>query len=99
MKKAKKLVIVGVITIGLGVGSYMTFAGESEPVKTYKIYEVTEKQIENEQKLGGEVIPNGIEAISFDPTKGTNELAVKKGDEVKKDSFFLNIMTLLLNKV
>ncbi|EEK72735.1 hypothetical protein bcere0007_27860 [Bacillus mycoides] len=43
MKKAKKLVIVGVITIGLGVGSYMTFAGESEPVKTYKIYEVTEK--------------------------------------------------------
>ncbi|QWI68427.1 hypothetical protein ER45_015735 [Bacillus mycoides] len=99
MKKAKKLVIVGVITIGLGVGSYMTFAGESEPVKTYKIYEVTEKQIENEQKLGGEVISNGIEAISFDPTKGTNELAVKKGDEVKKDSFFLNIMTLLLNKV
>ncbi|WP_242309677.1 efflux RND transporter periplasmic adaptor subunit [Bacillus cereus group sp. BfR-BA-01331] len=84
MKKAKKLVIVGVITIGLGVGSYMTFAGESEPVKTYKTYEVTEKQIENEQKLGGEVIPNGIEIISFDPTKGTDELAAKKGDEVKK---------------
>ncbi|PEA23482.1 efflux transporter periplasmic adaptor subunit [Bacillus cereus] len=84
MKRANKLLIVGVITIGLGVGSYMTFAGESEPVKTYKTYEVTEKQIENEQKLGGEVIPNGIEKISFDPTKGTYELAVKKGDEVKK---------------
>lgn len=59
----------------------------------------TEKQIENAQKFGGEVIPNGIETISFDPTKGTYELAVKKGDEVKKGSFCLNIMTPLLNKV
>lgn len=84
MKKANKLFIVGVITIGLGVGSYMTFAGEAEPVKNYQIYQVTEKHIENQQKFGGEVIPNGMETISFDPAKGTYELAVKKGDEVKK---------------
>ncbi|PFD99112.1 efflux transporter periplasmic adaptor subunit [Bacillus cereus] len=84
MKKVNKVVIVGVLTIGIGVGAYMTFAGESEPVMTYKVYQVTEKQIENHQKFGGEVIPNGIETISFDPTKGTYELAVKKGDEVKK---------------
>ncbi|MGY1423401.1 efflux RND transporter periplasmic adaptor subunit [Bacillus cereus] len=84
MKKSNKLFIVGMITIGLGVGGYMMFSGRSEPVMTYKIYQVSEKQIENALKFGGEVIPNGIETISFDPTKGTYELAVKKGDEVKK---------------
>ncbi|MHA4262738.1 efflux RND transporter periplasmic adaptor subunit [Bacillus cereus] len=84
MKKANKLFIVGVITIGLGVGSYMMFAGSSEPVMTYKVSEVLEKQIENQQKFAGEVIPNGMETILFDPTKGTYELAVNKGDEVKK---------------
>lgn len=56
----------------------MTFAGNSEPVITYKVSEVLEKQIENHQKFSGEVIPNGIETISFDQTKGTYELAVKK---------------------
>ncbi|PGM53357.1 efflux transporter periplasmic adaptor subunit [Bacillus cereus] len=84
MKKINKVIIVGVVTIGIGVGAYMTFAGSSEPVMTYKISEVLEKQIENQQKFAGEVIPNGMETISFDPTKGTYELAVQKGDEVKK---------------
>ncbi|MCW9132027.1 efflux RND transporter periplasmic adaptor subunit [Bacillus paramycoides] len=84
MKKINKVVIAGVVTIGIGVGAYMTFAGGSEPVMTYKISEVLEKQIENQQKFSGEVIPNGIETISFNPTKGTYELAVKKGDEVTK---------------
>ncbi|PFJ17187.1 efflux transporter periplasmic adaptor subunit [Bacillus cereus] len=84
MKKVNKVVIVGVLTIGIGTGAYMTFAGGSKPVMTYKIEQVTEKQIENQQKFGGEVIPNGIETISFDPTKGTYELVVQKGDEVKK---------------
>ncbi|MDR4941456.1 MULTISPECIES: efflux RND transporter periplasmic adaptor subunit [Bacillus] len=84
MKKVNKVIIVGVLTIGIGVGGYMTFAGNSEPVITYKVSEVLEKQIENHQKFSGEVIPNGIETISFDQTKGTYELAVKKGDEVTK---------------
>ncbi|MED0962239.1 efflux RND transporter periplasmic adaptor subunit [Bacillus paramycoides] len=84
MKKINKVIIVGVVTIGIGVGAYMTFAGGSEPVMTYKISEVLEKQIENQQKFSGDVIPNGIETISFDQTKGTYELAVKKGDEVTK---------------
>ncbi|EJR54523.1 hypothetical protein IIM_01463 [Bacillus cereus VD107] len=60
----------------------MTFTGGSEPVLPSKAYQVTEKQIENQQKFGGEVIPNGIETISFDSTKGTYELAVQKGDYV-----------------
>ncbi|HDR7964288.1 efflux RND transporter periplasmic adaptor subunit [Bacillus wiedmannii] len=84
MKKVNKVIIVGVLTIGIGVGGDMTFAGNSEPVITYKVSEVLEKQIENHQKFSGEVIPNGIETISFDQTKGTYELAVKKGDEVTK---------------
>ncbi|PEA30031.1 efflux RND transporter periplasmic adaptor subunit [Bacillus toyonensis] len=84
MKKVNKVVIVGVLTIGIGVGGYMTFAGSSEPVMTYKVSEVLEKQIENQQKFAGEVIPNGMETILFDPTKGTYDLAVKKGGEVKK---------------
>ncbi|MCU4930937.1 efflux RND transporter periplasmic adaptor subunit [Bacillus cereus] len=84
MKKVNKVIIVGVLIIGIGVGGYMTFAGNSEPVITYKVSEVLEKQIENHQKFSGEVIPNGIETISFDQTKGTYELAVKKGDEVTK---------------
>lgn len=84
MKTVNKVVIVGVLTVGIGAGAYMNFAGSSEPVMTYKTSEVLEKQIENKQKFAGEVIPNGMEIISFDPTKGTNELAVKKGDEVKK---------------
>ncbi|TKI90972.1 efflux RND transporter periplasmic adaptor subunit, partial [Bacillus cereus] len=84
MKKINKVIIIGVVTIGIGAGAYMTFAGSSEPVMTYKVSEVLEKQIENQQKFAGEVIPNGIETISFDPTKGTYDLAVKKGDEVKK---------------
>ncbi|MRC19086.1 efflux RND transporter periplasmic adaptor subunit [Bacillus thuringiensis] len=79
----KKIIIIGVVTIGIGAGAYMTFAGSSEPVMTYKVSEVLEKQIENQQKFAGEVIPNGMETILFDPTKGTYELAVKKGDEVK----------------
>ncbi|PDY54781.1 efflux RND transporter periplasmic adaptor subunit [Bacillus toyonensis] len=84
MKKVNKVIIVGVLIIGIGVGGYMTFAGNSEPVITYKVSEVLEKQIENHQKFSGEVIPNGIETISFDQTKGTYELAVKRGDEVTK---------------
>ncbi|KIV69676.1 periplasmic component of efflux system [Bacillus mycoides] len=84
MKKVNKVIIVGVLTMGIGVGAYMTFAGGSEPGLPYKVYQVTEKQIENHQKFSGEVIPNGIETISFDQTKGTYELAVKKGDEVTK---------------
>ncbi|KAA6461636.1 MULTISPECIES: efflux RND transporter periplasmic adaptor subunit [Bacillus cereus group] len=84
MKKVNKVIIVGVLTIGIGVGGYMTFAGNSDPIMTYKVSEVLEKQIENHQKFSGEVIPNGIETISFDQTKGTYELAVKKGDEVTK---------------
>ncbi|WP_100617836.1 efflux RND transporter periplasmic adaptor subunit [Bacillus cereus] len=84
MKKINKIIIVGVVTIGIGVGAYKTFAGSSEPVMTYKVSEVLEKQGENNRKFVGEVIPNGMETILFDPTKGTYELAVKKGDEVKK---------------
>ncbi|EJR54532.1 efflux transporter, RND family, MFP subunit [Bacillus cereus VD107] len=89
MKKVNKVVIAGVVTIGIGVGAYMTFAGGSEPVLASKVYQVTEKQIENQQKFAGEVIPNGMETISFDPTKGTFELAVQKGDEVKKGQLLL----------
>ncbi|MEH7448570.1 efflux RND transporter periplasmic adaptor subunit [Bacillus toyonensis] len=84
MKKVNKVIIVGVLTIGIGVGGYMTFAGNSEPIMTYKLSEVIEKHIENQQNLSGEVIPNGIETISFDPTKGTYDLVVQKGEEVKK---------------
>lgn len=84
MKKINKIIIVGLVTIGIGAGAYKTFAGSSEPVMTYKVSEVLEKQVENNRKFVGEVIPNGMETILFDPTKGTYELAVKKGDEVKK---------------
>ncbi len=84
MKKINKVMIIGVVTIGIGVGTYMTFAGNAEPIMTYKVSEVLEKQIGNHQKFSGEVIPNGIETISFDQTKGTYELAVKKGDQVTK---------------
>ncbi|MGZ7147941.1 efflux RND transporter periplasmic adaptor subunit [Bacillus sp. BC08] len=84
MKKVNKVVIVGVVTIGIGFGAYMTFAEGSEPVISSKVYQVTEKQIENQQKFAGEVIPNGMETISFDPTKGTYELVVQKGAEVKR---------------
>lgn len=86
MKKKNKVLITSVVAIGIAAGSYFAFAGGggSEVAMAYSGYKVTEKQIENAQKFGGEVIPNGIETISFDPTKGTYELAVKKGDEVKK---------------
>ncbi|KFN01641.1 efflux RND transporter periplasmic adaptor subunit [Bacillus clarus] len=85
MKKKNKVLITSVVAIGIAAGSYFAFAGgSSEVAMAYSGYKVTEKQIENAQKFGGEVIPNGIETISFDPTKGTYELAVKKGDEVKK---------------
>lgn len=85
MKKKNKVLITSVVAIGIAAGSYFAFAGGgSEVAMAYSGYKVTEKQIQNAQKFGGEVIPNGIETISFDPTKGTYELAVKKGDEVKK---------------
>ncbi|MEC2391676.1 efflux RND transporter periplasmic adaptor subunit, partial [Bacillus toyonensis] len=85
MKKKNKVLITSVVAIGIAAGSYFAFAGGgSDVAMAYSSYKVTEKQIENAQKFGGEVIPNGIETISFDPTKGTYELAVKKGDEVKK---------------
>ncbi|MEH6891138.1 efflux RND transporter periplasmic adaptor subunit [Bacillus sp. JJ864] len=85
MKKKTKLLIVGLATIGIGAGSYFALAGgSSTPAMAYSGYKVTEKKIENAQKFGGEVIPNGIETIAFDPTKGNYELAVKKGDQVKK---------------
>ncbi|MDA1680757.1 efflux RND transporter periplasmic adaptor subunit [Bacillus cereus group sp. TH152-1LC] len=86
MKKKNKVLITSVVAIGIAAGSYFAFAGGggSEVAMAYSGYKVTEKQIENAQKFGGEVIPNGIETISFDPTKGTYELSVKKGDEVKK---------------
>jgi len=88
MKKKNKVLITSVVAIGIAAGSYFAFAGGggSEVAMAYSGYKVTEKQIENAQKFGGEVIPSGIETISFDPTKGTYELAVKKGDEVKKRS-------------
>lgn len=57
----------------------------------YSGYKVTEKQSENTQKYSGKVIPSGMEMISFDLTKSTYELAVKKGN------FSLNIVTLLQN--
>ncbi|MGG0256577.1 efflux RND transporter periplasmic adaptor subunit [Bacillus toyonensis] len=86
MKNKNKVIITSIVAIGIVAGSYFTFAGGgSEVVPKYSGYTVTEKQIENTQKFVGEVIPNGIESIPFDPTKGTYELAVKKGDEVKKD--------------
>ncbi len=80
MKKKNKVLITSVVAIGIVAGSYFAFAGGggSEVAMAYSGYKVTEKQIENAQKFGGEVIPNGIETISFDPTKGTYELAVKK---------------------
>ncbi|PFE06443.1 efflux transporter periplasmic adaptor subunit [Bacillus cereus] len=85
MKKKNKVIITGLITIGIAAGSYFAFAGGgSDVAMAYSSYKVTEKQIENAQKFGGEVIPNGIETIAFDPSKGTYELSVKKGDEVKK---------------
>lgn len=84
MKKKNKVIITGLITIGIAAGSYFTFAGGGDVAKAYSSYKVSEKQIENAQKFGGEVIPNGIETIAFDPSKGTYELSVKKGDEVKK---------------
>lgn len=85
MKKKNKVLITSVVAIGIAAGSYFAFAGGgSDVAMAYSGYKVTEKQIENAQKFGGEVIPSGIETISFDPTKGTYELSVKKGDEVKK---------------
>ncbi|KEK24257.1 efflux RND transporter periplasmic adaptor subunit [Bacillus gaemokensis] len=85
MKKKNKVLITSVVAIGIAAGSYFAFAGGSSDVAmAYSGYKITEKQIENAQKFGGEVIPNGIETIAFDPSKGTYELAVKKGDEVKK---------------
>ncbi|QWG67252.1 efflux RND transporter periplasmic adaptor subunit [Bacillus mycoides] len=85
MKKKNKVLITSVVAIGIAAGSYFAFAGGgSEVAMEYSGYKVIEKQIENAQKFGGEVIPNGIETISFDPTKGTYESAVKKSDEVKK---------------
>ncbi|MDP7978759.1 efflux RND transporter periplasmic adaptor subunit [Bacillus sp. WLY-B-L8] len=89
MKKKTKLLIVGLATIGIGAGSYFALAGGSTPAMAYSGYKVTEKKIENAQKFGGEVIPNGIETIAFDPTKGNYELAVKKGDQVKKGQLLL----------
>ncbi|MCU4991511.1 efflux RND transporter periplasmic adaptor subunit [Bacillus cereus] len=81
----KKLLLISVVTIGIGVGSYFTFTKDSsEVVMAYDTYKITEKKIENAQKFGGEVIPNGIETIAFDPSKGNYELSVKKGEEVKK---------------
>lgn len=76
MKTVNKVVIVGVLTVGIGAGAYMNFAGRSEPVMTYKTSEVLEKQIENQQKFAGEVIPNGMEIISFDPTKGNSSSGI-----------------------
>ncbi|WP_242222665.1 efflux RND transporter periplasmic adaptor subunit [Bacillus cereus group sp. BfR-BA-01380] len=84
MKKKTKILIIGLATIGIGAGSYFALAGGSDSTMAYSGYKVTEKKIENAQKFGGEVIPNGIETIAFDPTKGNYELAVKKGDQVKK---------------
>ncbi|WP_420974650.1 efflux RND transporter periplasmic adaptor subunit [Bacillus thuringiensis] len=85
MKKKNKLLLIGVVTIGIGVGSYFTFADDNaEVAMAYDTYKITEKKIENAQKFGGEVIPNGIETIAFDPSKGDYKLSVKKGDEVKK---------------
>ncbi|WP_255444847.1 efflux RND transporter periplasmic adaptor subunit [Bacillus sp. TE8-1] len=81
----KKLLLISVVTIGIGVGSYFTFTSDSSEVAmAYDTYKITEKKIENAQKFGGEVIPNGIETIAFDPSKGNYELSVKKGEEVKK---------------
>ncbi|MGH1279256.1 efflux RND transporter periplasmic adaptor subunit [Bacillus basilensis] len=85
MKKKNKVLITSVVAIGIAAGSYFAFSGGgSDVAMAYSGYKVTEKQIENAQKFGGEVIPSGIETISFDPTKGTYELSVKKDDEVKK---------------
>ncbi|WP_242141829.1 MULTISPECIES: efflux RND transporter periplasmic adaptor subunit [unclassified Bacillus cereus group] len=85
MKKKNKVFITSVVVIGIVAGSYFAFGGGSSDVAiAYSGYKVTEKQIENTQKFGGEVIPNGMETIAFDPSKGTYELAVQKGDEVKK---------------
>ncbi|EJR91051.1 efflux transporter, RND family, MFP subunit [Bacillus cereus VD196] len=98
MKKVNKVFIVGVFTIGIGAGAYMTFAGGSASVLPYKVYQVTEKQIENQQKFGGEVIPNGTETISFDPTKGTYELVVQTGDEVKKGQLLFKYNDLIVKQ-
>ncbi|QUG84601.1 efflux RND transporter periplasmic adaptor subunit [Bacillus nitratireducens] len=85
MKKKKKVLLIGVLIAGIGAGTYFGLAGSSpEVAMAYDTYKITEKKIENAQKFGGEVIPNGIEMIAFDLSKGNYELAVKKGDEVKK---------------
>ena len=78
MKKKNKVLITSVVAIGIAAGSYFAFAGGgSDVAMAYSGYKVTENKPKR-AKFGGEVIPNGIETISFDPTKGTYELAVKK---------------------
>ncbi|MDM5187236.1 efflux RND transporter periplasmic adaptor subunit [Bacillus sp. DX4.1] len=85
MKKKNKVLLTGLVTIGIAAGSYFTFTGGgSDVAMAYSGYKVTEKSIQNAQKFGGEVIPNGTETIAFDPSKGTYDLSVKKGDTVEK---------------
>lgn len=73
MKSRNKLLLIGLVTVGIGIGTYFTFAGGISKVSTaYDTYKITEKKTENGQK------------ITFDSSKGNHELSVKKGDEVKK---------------
>lgn len=53
MKKKNKVLITSVVAIGIVAGSYFAFAGGggSEVAMAYSGYKVTEKQIENAQKI------------------------------------------------
>ncbi|MGX5634111.1 efflux RND transporter periplasmic adaptor subunit [Bacillus thuringiensis] len=85
MKKKHKVLLTSMVVGGIAIGSYFTFTGDdSQTIKAYETYKVTEKNIVNTQKFGGEVVPNGIETIVFDPSKGKYQLSVKAGEEVKK---------------
>ncbi len=62
-----------------------------KPLKPMKTYKVTEKNIVNTQKFAGEVIPNGMETVLFDPSKGKYELSAKTGEAVKKGTVAISI--------
>jgi len=104
MKKKHKVIITILLIIGTSIGTYFTFTDKgSAVVIAYKSYKVTEKKMEITHKFAGEVIPNVIEKIPFDPLKGTYELAVKKGEQVKKGQLLFKYndssMKLSVNEV
>ena len=51
MKKKNKVIITGLVTIGIAAGSYFALAGGGDVAKAYSSYKVSEKQIENHKNL------------------------------------------------